>query len=399
MYDLEQYRDMMAKCSHCGLCQATCPVYLEEFLQTHLARARVDLIRAVLLEGDLPESKRFREVLDRCLLCTNCSRTCPAGVTPDEIIAAARNQVYQGKKRNPVRRQLLRRFMNQRGMKGLMGAAGTVAHKMGWTPEELPAPASKPFEKRFKNKVPAKGRARAKVAYFVGCATNTLYPDTGKAVVNVLAHNDIEVLIPEGQVCCGMPSLAEGDLTLVQEMMRKNVPVLAGCDVDAIVTDCTSCGMMFKTKAVKSLPEEDPLRAQAETLAEKVWEVTDYLNHVGLTVDPGPLPESYTYHIPCHRSWTPTVDDAPRTLLSRIPDTELVELEHPDKCCGAGGTFFMDFKELATDIRSRKLADIEQTGADTVLTQCPACRSHLRTQIEDDRVTHPIVVLAKAYGL
>ena len=399
MHDLESYRDMMAKCSHCGLCQATCPVYLEDFLQTHLARARMDLIRAVLLEGELPVTKRFREVLDRCLLCTNCSRTCPAGVPVDEIIAAARNQVYQGKRRDPVRRQLLRRFMNQRGMKGLMGVTGSIAHKMGWTPEELPAPASKPFEKRFKGRIPAKGKARARVAYFVGCATNTLYPDTGKAVVNVLAHNDIEVLIPEGQVCCGMPALAEGDLPLVQEMMRKNVPVLAGCDVDAIVTDCTSCGMMFRAKAVKTLPEDDPLRPQAEALAEKVWEVTDYLSQVGLTAEPPPLPESYTYHIPCHRGWTPTVDDAPRGLLGRIPEAELVELEFPDKCCGAGGTFFMDFKDLATDIRSRKLADIHQTGAKTVLTQCPACRSYLRTQLEDGRVTHPIVLLAKAYDL
>jgi glycolate oxidase iron-sulfur subunit len=399
MHNLESYRDMMAKCSHCGLCQATCPVYLEEFLQTNLARARMDLIRAVLLEGELPVSKRFREVLDRCLLCTNCSQTCPAGVPVDEIIAAARNQVYQGKKRDPVRRQLLRRFMNQGGMKGLLGMAGSIAHKMGWTPEELPAPASKSFEKRFKNRIPAKGKARAKVAYFVGCATNTLYPDTGKAVVNVLAHNDIEVVIPEGQVCCGMPALAEGDLPLVHEMMRKNVPVLAGCDVDAVVTDCTSCGMMFRAKAAKTLPEDDPLRPQAEALAEKVWEVTDYLNQVGLTAEPPALSESYTYHIPCHRGWTPTVDDAPRELLNKIPEAELVELEHPEKCCGAGGSFFMDFKDLATDIRSRKLADIEQTGADTVLTQCPACRSHLRTQLKDGRVTHPIVVLAKAYGL
>jgi len=399
MLDVNTYRDAMAKCSHCGLCQATCPVYLEDFLQTHLARARVDLIRAVLVEGTLPVTKRFREVLDRCLLCTNCSRTCPAGIPVDEIVAAARNRVYQGKRRDPIRRQLLRRFMHQRGMKGLMGMAGSVAHKMGWTPEELPAPASRSFEKRTKGRVPAKGKARAKVAYFVGCATNTLYPDTGKAVVHVLAHNDIEVLIPKGQVCCGMPALAEGDLTLVQEMMRKNVPILADCDVDAIVTDCTSCGMMFRAKAAKALPADDPLRPQAEALAAKVWEVTDYLNQVGLIAEPPPLSESYTYHIPCHRGWTRTVDDAPRRLLAGIPEAQLVELEYPDKCCGAGGTFFMDFKELAADIRSRKLADIRQTGAQTVLTQCPACRSFLRTQLGCDRVTHPIVVLAKAYGL
>jgi glycolate oxidase iron-sulfur subunit len=399
MLEVKHYRDMMAKCSHCGLCQATCPVYLEDSLQTHLARARMDLIRAVLVEGSLPVTKRFREVLSRCLLCTNCSQTCPAGVVVDEIITAARNQVYQGKRRDPVRRQLLRRFMHQRGMRGLLGMAGSVAHKMGWTPEELPAPASKPFEKKFKGRIPAKGKARARVAYFVGCATNTLYPDTGKAVINVLAHNDIEVHIPEGLVCCGMPALAEGDLPLVQEMMRKNVPILAGCEVDAIVTDCTSCGLMFKAKAAKTLRDDDPLRPQAEALAEKVWEVTDYLNQIGLSDEPPSFSESYTYHIPCHRGWTPTLDDAPRSLLGKVPEAEFVELEEPDKCCGAGGTFYMDFKELATDIRARKLADIRQTGAKTVLTQCPACRSFLGTRLEHCQVTHPIVLLEEAYGL
>jgi glycolate oxidase iron-sulfur subunit len=289
--------------------------------------------------------------------------------------------------------------MNQRGMRGLLGMAGTIAHKMGWTPEELPAPASKPFEKRFKERIPAKGKARARVAYFVGCATNTLYPETGKAVVNVLAHNDIEVLIPRGQVCCGMPALAEGDLGLVQEMMRKNVPILADSDVDAIVTDCTSCGMMFRAKAAKTLPDDDPLREKAEAVAEKTWEVTDYLNQIGLSMEPPPLSESYTYHIPCHRGWTFTLDDAPRSLLGKVPEAELVELEEPDKCCGAGGTFYMDYRELATDIRSRKLADIRQTGVNTVLTQCPACRAYLRTQLDDYQVTHPMVLLARAYGL
>jgi glycolate oxidase iron-sulfur subunit len=289
--------------------------------------------------------------------------------------------------------------MNQRGMRGLLGIAGSVAHKMGWTPEELPTPASKPFAKKFKGRIPAKGEARARVAYFVGCATNTLYPDTGKAVVNVLAHNNIEVHIPEGFVCCGMPALAEGDLALVQEMMRKNVPILAGCEVDAVVTDCTSCGLMFRAKAAKTLPDDDPLRPQAEALAEKVWEVTDYLNQIGLSIEPPSLSESYTYHIPCHRGWTPTVDDAPRSLMGRVPEARLIELEDPDKCCGAGGTFYMDFKELATEIRARKLADIRQRGAQTVLTQCPACRSFLGTRLDDCQVTHPIALLAKAYGI
>jgi glycolate oxidase iron-sulfur subunit len=156
---------------------------------------------------------------------------------------------------------------------------------------------------------------------------------------------------------------------------------------------------MFRAKAAKTLPDDDPLRPQTEALAEKVWEVTDYLNQIGLSVEPPSLSESYTYHIPCHRGWTPTLDDAPRSLLEKVPEAELVELEDPDKCCGAGGTFYMDFKELATDIRTGKLTDIRQTGVKTVLTQCPACRSFLGTRLDDSEVTHPIVLLAKAYGL
>ena len=85
MLSLELYEDMMAKCSYCQFCQATCPVYLEDHLETHLARARVELIRAALLEGSMPVTERLREVVSRCLLCGNCVQTCPAVIPVDEI--------------------------------------------------------------------------------------------------------------------------------------------------------------------------------------------------------------------------------------------------------------------------------------------------------------------------
>jgi glycolate oxidase iron-sulfur subunit len=399
MLDLSRYRDMMAKCSHCGLCQATCPVYLEDFLQTHLARARMDLIRAVLLEGDLPVTKRFHEVLNRCLLCTHCSKTCAAGVLVDEIVVAARHQLYRGSRRGPLRRYILRRFMKGRGGDWWMVPAGSLAQRVGVLPREVPAPFARKFEKRCQGRIPAKGSQRASVAYFVGCATNSLYPDTGEDVVRVLAHNGIEVLIPDGMVCCGMPALAEGDLATAEEMTRTNVGILAGMGVDAIVTDCTSCGLTLRTKAARALPEGHELRRRAEALSEKVWEVTDYLNHMGLVREPSPLRETVTYHVPCHRGWTPTLNDAPRSILDRIPHAESVELEHPEACCGAGGTFFMEFGELSSGIRAHKVEDIRQTGAKTVLTQCPACRSYLGPSMPDCDVIHPVSLLARAYGL
>lgn len=397
MLDLDGYREMMVKCSHCGLCQATCPVYQEDGLQTHLARARVDLIRNVLIDKELPAGRRFREILDRCLLCGNCARICPAGVRGDEIVATARHRVYQGKRQDPIRRLILRRFMMERGLKGLFATAGRIAHKAGWLPQDLPPPALEPFEKKFQGRILASGKVRAKVVYFVGCATNTLYPDTGKAVIKALTANGIKVLIPQGQVCCGLPALADGDLGLAQEVVRRNVSVLSACDADAVVTDCTSCGMMLRTKAALLLPEDDPLKPQVLSLSSKVWEVTDYLANLGLGAAPSPMASRWTYHVPCHRGWTPTLDDAPRNLLGQIPGAERIEMEDAESCCGAGGLFFLEFKELASALRYRKLAHIRSTGADLVLTQCPACRSFLRARLEDLRVSHPISFLAEAY--
>ncbi len=398
MLDLKKYEELMAKCSHCEFCQATCPVFLEDLLETHVARARLELIRASLVEGSLPVTKRLRDVISRCLLCTNCVQTCPAGVPIDEIVVAARHRLYEEKRLDAPRRYLVNKFMSRRGFSGFIGMAEALAQRMGLTPRELPAQASKRFESLCRGVISPKEKARARVAYYVGCATNAFYPDTAMNVVRVLTRNGIEVVIPDGLVCCGLPALVEGDLATVQKMVRVNIPILASQEVDAIITDCTSCGMMLRTKVAKALPENDPLRLQAELIGTKVWEVTDYLNNVGLSSEPLGLPEKYTYHVPCHRGWTPTINDAPRNLLAAVPQAELVEMEYPERCCGAGGTFYMNFRELSENIRSHKLEDIGRTGVKTVLTQCPACRSYLSAPLADHTVMHPISFLAGAYG-
>ena len=164
------------------------------------------------------------------------------------------------------------------------------------------------------------------------------------------------------------------------------------------MTDCASCGMALRTKALKALPEGNPLRLKAELLAPKIFEATDYLLQIGLAQTPGPLAVACTYHVPCHRGWTPTLNDAPRELVTRVPGVELKEMEFPEKCCGGGGAFFMDFRELSQGIRSHKLEDIQTTGAKLVLTQCPSCRSYLAPALPDSTVLRPLSLLAKAYG-
>ena len=130
----------------------------------------------------------------------------------------------------------------------------------------------------------------------------------------------------------------------------------------------------------------------------KVHEATDYLNKLGLTFQPQSLQAKFTYHIPCHRKWTPTLNDAPRALLAKIQGAELAEMEYPEKCCGAGGSFFLDFSELSKSIRAKKVDDILRTQTEIVVTQCPACRSFLQASLDRHKIMHPLSLLARAYG-
>lgn len=395
---MPDYRDSIAKCSHCNFCQATCPVYLEDILETHEPRARLEIIRRTLIEGSLSKSDRFKEILDRCLLCTSCSRICPAGIPVHGIIATARNMVYKGKRKNMAVRFLLRSIMERRGIHGVMGKVKNLAGSLG-IKGDLPTPASRPFSEEYKGILEAEGERRARVVYYVGCATNSIYTDTGRDVLFVLRKNGIEVVLPAGLVCCGMPALGEGDLGTAREMMGKNLKILSKLDFDALVVECTSCGLMFRKDAAALFDEDDPLREQAEKVAAMTWEATDYLEMIGMAAAPAPLDLALTYHVPCHGWMTESVKDAPRRLMEKIPGVKLIEMEHPERCCGAGGGFFMENPNLAESIRSRKIDEIERTTVKTVLTQCPGCRFFIQGPLENHRVVHPLSVLARAYEI
>ncbi len=398
MLKLNDYEKIIEKCSHCSYCQSTCPSYLNELSESSVAKNRLLIIKESVMRDNLPFTPRAQEILNNCLLCTNCTQTCSSKLPIDDIIMAARIKTGQ-KGAGGVKQLVMNKMLSQRGLTGVLGKAGSFAQKFGIATKELPQLASKPFDKMYSGTYPAPGETKNRVAYFVGCGTNFLFPDTGEAVVKVLHHNGVEVIIPEGQVCCGIPALGEGDLEGARTMVENNIKLLAGLEVDAIVTDCTSCGMMFKEKAARCFADDDPLQEKIAAVTGKMWEITDYLHHQGLLVAPPALEMTWSYHVPCHRGWSPTVADAPRQLLAQIPGAKLQELDHPEQCCGAAGTYFLNHREIAEKIRASRLQEIDQADTEAVLTQCPVCRFYLGFQVKDKEVTHPIKILARAYGL
>ncbi len=398
MLKLDEYTKIIEKCSHCSYCQATCPSYLNVLSENMVAKNRLLLIKESIMHETVPLSKRAEEILDQCLLCTNCTQTCSSKVPIDEIIIAARIKMKH-KGADGIKQKVMGKMLTQRGLTGVLGKAGSIAQRLGIAVKEMPPLASKSFDKIYSGTITPKGEVKKRIAYFVGCGTNFFFPDTGEAVVKVLNHNGIEVIIPSGQVCCGIPTIAEGDLETTAEMLETNINLFADLDVDAIITDCTSCGMMYKEKAAKCFPADHPIQEKITAFNAKLFEVTEYLQIEGLIVQPGKLDIKWSYHVPCHRGWSPTVKDAPRELLAQIPEAELREFDHPEQCCGGAGTYFMEHREIAESIRRTRLEDVNKVESDAVLTQCPVCRFYLGFQVKDREVTHPIQVLARAYGL
>jgi glycolate oxidase iron-sulfur subunit len=397
VYKIEDYVKEINRCLQCNFCLATCPVYKEDMVESSVARGRINLINAAMVEKTIPLSDRARELINRCLLCTSCMQGCPSGIPVDDIIIAARDELFNKFGFGYVEKFVFRQVLNRRSVGTLATRAVSLLKKFNLFPGPVPPLASPPFEQRISGTVSPSGAVRARVAYFIGCGTNFLYPDTGEAVVKVLVENGFEVVIPPGQNCCGIPALAHGDQQAALEAIRGNAEIFASLDVDAVVTDCTSCGYMLKVKAAKVLPPGDPCRSQVSAVAGKVFEVTEYLAGLGLDKTPRPQSTRITYHVPCHRAWSRGLPEAPRNLVALVPGTELVEMRDPQGCCGAGGAAFITHPGLSERIRSRKLDDILDTGAEIVMTQCPACRYYLTEGLKEKggiRVVHPVSILA-----
>lgn len=424
MYRIEDYAKEINRCIQCNFCLEHCPVYIEDEVESSVARGRLNLIQALLVEKTLVPSDRAGVLLNRCLLCTNCTQGCPSGIPVDDIVITARAELQKKYGLGKGKRFLLRQVVNRSDTTNLATWALSIASRLNMVPDEFPEVASRSFEQRVPTNVKPAGEVRGRVGYFIGCATNYLYPEIGDAVIKVLTAKGYEVVIPANQHCCGIPALAHGELGAAQEAVRWNAELFANLDVEVVITDCTSCGYMLKVKAAKTLAKDDPSQSKVAAVAGKVVEITEFITREGLwhdltlvlgdsqetvkvdvdnaenNVDIADTAEKklkVTYHVPCHRAWNPNLIQAPRKLISMLPTVSLVEMSEPQRCCGAGGSFFVDHEELAESIRARKLKDIQSTKADAVITQCPACRYYLRSGLEKKMpVLHPIELLANA---
>jgi glycolate oxidase iron-sulfur subunit len=259
-------------------------------------------------------------------------------------------------------------------------------------------------------------RTASRVAYFVGCATNLIYPDTARAVVRALAATGVEVVLPRKQACCGTPVMNSGDFVTARELARRNIAEFERLGVDIVITACASGGLALKREYADLLSIQGGFPVP-------VLDFTEFMAYRGLPRDgfaaPGaraapsagrppaagttaPARLRVTYHDPCHLSRGQGVRQEPRAILRSLPGIEFVEMADADRCCGGGGTFNLAEYALSKSIARRKVEAIRAANVDVVATACPVCLMQLRDMVAQAglpvEVMHVADVMALAAG-
>jgi glycolate oxidase iron-sulfur subunit len=394
--DKPQYEDY-SRCVHCGLCSNNCPTYRLWGREADSPRGRIRQM-ALVDQGRLEIGDTFVTHIDRCLNCRNCETVCPSGVEYGKILELARAQIEQKYKRS-LSSRVLRNFVYRRllpypgkiaaaarllrlyqrsGLASLARATG-ILRLLGLQERErlLPQIDSDFFFTDLGKTFPAHGRQRARVAFFAGCVAQVTFSELNRATIRVLQANGCEAVVPAEQLCCGALAAHAGVRDVARDLARANCQAFHLDDFDAIITNAAGCGSTLKEYS-HLFPADGTDRDTAQKFSAKVRDVSEFLADLGLVAPLRPLPMRVTYQDSCHLVHGQKIREAPRKLIRAIPSVELVEMQLSDLCCGSAGVYNVTQPKAALDLLADKMANANQTKAQTILTANPGCILQLR---------------------
>ncbi len=392
----EAYRELLQQCVHCGLCLETCPIYTLLGTEMDSPRGRIAMMRAVV-DGRVDQEAflhTFGDHITLCLECRACETACPSNVEYGKLIEGARIALEE--MRTPGLGERLVRWLGMHQLMPKVALLKALARVM-WVYEVSGVQAlvrtlnflPKPLKSMeailpplsvdypdYSHPVPAMGERRGKVAFFHGCIQEAFLAPINAATVRVLQRNGYEVHFPQAQTCCGAAQWHTGEEALAQQLARQNIDAFLADDYDAIINNAGGCGLTLKE--YPDLLQEDVAYAEkARRFAAKVWDFSAFVFEHLHKPPRGRLPVRATYIDSCHLRHGQHVIDQPRALLRMIPDLDLVELAHPERCCGSAGIYNIVQPDTADALLDAKIEDVAATGAELVVTNNTGCHMQL----------------------
>ena len=412
--EIDKQYDEIARCNRCGFCQVACPIFRATGHEGGVARGRVALLRA-LIEQRIPWDGELEEPLFACLLCGACTANCFPAVATADLILDARAEYLERTGRGKLQRLLFEHILPYPGRLRLMARAAALGKKSGLSKlarslgllrilgRDVPRAEGivrrlpgKAFRGRGQPGV-VEGRGDLHIGYFVGCGTDLLYPGVAEATLQVLREMGSTIHVLENG-CCGLPAVTYGDRPAARRLAAKNLELFQAGKFDVIVTDCSSCAAFLK-KYPALFGEDDPRHAAACSQAASVRDILELLPSSGSPplAEPGETLIA-TYHDPCHASRGQGLIEEPRERLRVVAGLEFRELPEADWCCGGAGSYALSHYDLSQKVLDRKMDRVEQTGANLLVTSCPACIIQLRYGVRKRglpvRVCHIVEVVS-----
>ncbi|QDV26609.1 anaerobic glycerol-3-phosphate dehydrogenase subunit C [Aureliella helgolandensis] len=406
-------------CNGCGRCRTSavaermCPMFRIHKGEEASPRAKANLLRGVLtgsLEPELLESRELKEISDLCFNCHQCRLECPASVNIPKLVQEAKAQ-HVASHGLPLSDRLLNRVdllaslgsrfprlanwaLGNKAMRWLLEKTFGIAHQ-----RKLPKVTRRTFLRwAAREKLNRSGRsAGRKVLYFVDQYVNWHNPMLGRALVEVMRHQNVEVYIPTNQTPSWMAMIAAGDISRARKLVLTNIKVLSeavrqGYD---IITTEPSAALCLIEEYRNLYQNED-----TELIAKNTYEASSYLWQMHkqnqLELDFRPMNMSIVYHQPCHAKVL-DADSPALNLMRLVPGLQIQFAEHG--CSGMAGTFGLQRKNLRTSLRiGRGLVNtMKETHAQMGTTECTACKLQMEL-LTDKPTVHPVAVLAYAYG-
>jgi glycolate oxidase iron-sulfur subunit len=382
---------ILRACVHCGFCTATCPTYQVLGNELDSPRGRIYLIKA-MLEGEAVTAVT-RTHLDRCLTCQSCETTCPSGVNYHRLLDIGRAEVELRVPRSPVSRAvrwLLRRIMPYRRRFTPLLRVGQLFRLLlpGFLRDHVPS---------RKKAIPVLvGQHARKVILVQGCVQPGLSPTTTAAATLVLDKLGIEAITVAAESCCGAMSYHLNAQEEGLDFARRNIDAwwpLVEKGVEAIVMTASGCSNFVQDYGL--LLKNDPGYAQrAGKIVSLLKDVAEVLNNEDLELLQLDSSSDISWHCPCTAQHGQKLDGVTRAVLARL-GFELPPIADAHLCCGSAGTNSLFQPEIAKALRGRKLAALEASQPQQIVTANIGCQTHLAAGTETP-VVHWIELVARS---
>ncbi|WP_299442948.1 glycolate oxidase subunit GlcF [uncultured Rhodospira sp.] len=385
---VQQANDILRTCVHCGFCTATCPTYVLLGDELDSPRGRIYLLKD-MLEHDKPASETVVRHIDRCLTCQSCMTTCPSGVDYVHLLEQGRAHIERTYRRpwaDRLLRDVLGAIVPHTGRFRWAMLAGWLGRPLAWAvPGRFGAMAGmarrRPALRSAIDRpqvIPPEGATRLRVALMRNCVQPALDPEIDTATVRLLRRHGCEVVIAEGQGCCGAAVHHMGREEEAKAFARANVRAWTAAGVDRVVINVSGCGTTVKDYG-HLLADDPELAEAARAIGEKTVDVTELLTDLGLVdavLEPG---LTVAYHAACSLQHGQQIKDPPKALL-QAAGYRVVTPTDPHLCCGSAGTYSITQPALAGALRARKAETLHALRPDVIASGNIGCLTHLEAE-------------------